>query len=79
MSGGAQGFVSGDCGRAILLPRTTVLADRDDRCGLPIDDGGMAAAGVTGAVGGYRANLFALGDLVQQVWQDRTVAIVARR
>ena len=39
----------------------------------------MAAAGVTGAVGGYRANLFALGDLVQQVWQDRTVAIVARR
>ena len=72
-----QGFVSSDCGRAILFPRTTVLADRDDRCGLAVDDGGMAAAGVIGAVGGYRADVFALGDLVQQVRQDRTVAVTA--
>ncbi len=39
----------------------------------------MATAGVTGAVGGHRADLLALGDLVQQVWQDRTVAVAAGR
>jgi hypothetical protein len=63
--GGAQGFVSGDCGRAVLFPGSTVLADRDDRGGLAVDDGGVAAAGVIGAIGGHRADLFTLGDLVE--------------
>jgi hypothetical protein len=35
------------------------------------------AAGVIGAVCGDRADVFALGDLAQQVWQERTVAIAA--
>jgi len=48
--GGAQGIVSGDCGRAILFPRPPVPADRDDRCGLAVDDGRMAAAGGSAAV-----------------------------
>jgi len=45
MPGGAQGFVSGPCCRAVFLPGPTVLADRDDRDGLAFDDGRLAAAG----------------------------------
>ena len=37
----------------------------------------MAAAGVIGTVGDYRADVFALRDLVKQVRQDRTVAVAA--
>jgi hypothetical protein len=48
--GGAQSFVSRDCGRAVLFPRAPVLADRDDRGGLAVDDGGVASSRVTGAV-----------------------------
>ena len=48
--GGAQGFVSGDRGLAVLFPRPPVLSDRDYRSGLQVDDGGMAAAGVIGAI-----------------------------
>lgn len=77
MSGGAQGFVSGDRGRAILFPRSPVLADRDDSGGMVINDGSMASTGVIGAVGGDGANLFAFGNLVEQLWQDRTVTIAA--
>ncbi len=53
-------------------------------------DGGVAAAGVVGPVrcpatvcmqtvrgGGHGADLFALGDLVEQPWQDRAVAVAA--
>jgi len=58
--GGAQGFVAGARCRTIFLPRTPVLADRDDRAGLAVDDGGMTAAGVMGTVSGHRADLFAL-------------------
>ena len=75
--GGTQGFVFGHCGRAILYPRASVPADRYDRNGLTVDDCGVAAAGVMGTVGGHRSDVRALGDLVQQVRQDRTVAVAA--
>ena len=77
MSGGAQGLVAADSGRAVLFPRSAVLADWDDRSGLAVDVGGVAAAGVIGAIGGHGADLFAIRDLVKQVRQDRTVAIAA--
>lgn len=53
------------------------FADRDDRRGLTVDDGGVAAARVIRAIGGHGADLFALGDLVEQFRQDRTVTIAA--
>ena len=42
-----------------------------------VEDGGVASARVIGAVRGHCADLFALGDLVKQLWQDRTVAVAA--
>ena len=72
-----QDVVAGPGCGAVLFPRSAVLADRDDRGGLTVNDGGVAAAGVIGTVGSYRADVFALGDLVQQVRQDRTVAVAA--
>ncbi len=75
--GGAQGYVPGDCRRRIFFQWPAVLAHRDDRNGMTVDNGGMAAAGVIGAGSSDRADVFAVGDLVQQVWQDRTVAIAA--
>ena len=77
--GGAQGFVSRDRGRAVLFPRTPVLTDRDDRSGLPVDDGGVAAAGVIGTVRRHCADLLAFGDLVQQLWQNGAVTVAAGR
>jgi len=50
VSGGAQGVVAGSGRPAVLIPRPPVLADRDDRSGLAVDDGGMAASGVIGTV-----------------------------
>jgi len=35
--GGAQGFVSEDRGGEVLFPRSPILADGDDRGGLPVD------------------------------------------
>jgi hypothetical protein len=35
--GGAQGFVAGDCCRAVLFPTPSVLPDQVDRSGLPVD------------------------------------------
>lgn len=67
--GGAQGFVSGVCGGAVRFPGSTVLADRNDRGGLAVDDGGVAAAGVIGTIGGHGADVFVLGDLVEQFRQ----------
>ena len=64
VSGGAQCLVSGDCGRAAFSPRPPVLADGDDRGGLPVDDGGVASARVIGAVRLHCADLSAFGDLV---------------
>jgi len=48
--GGAQGFVAGAGCRTVLFPWAPVLADRDDRGGLAVDDGGVASARVIGAV-----------------------------
>ena len=73
MSCGAQGFVSGPCGRTVFLPGPPVLADRDDCAGLTRNDGGVAAADVTGAVRSHSAAFFALRDLLGQLRQDRTV------
>ena len=70
-----QGFVSADCGRAVLFPRPIVFADRDDRRSLAVDDGVKAAASVIGAIGGHCVDLFTLGDLIEQFWQDRDVTI----
>ncbi len=67
--GGTQGFVSGDCGRAVLFPKSAVFPDRNDRGSLSGDNGGVAAAGVVGTVCGHGAKLFAFGDLAQQVRQ----------
>jgi hypothetical protein len=68
--GGAEGFVSGDCGRAILFPRPPVLAGRDDWSGLPVDDGRVATAGVIGPISGHGADLFVVGYLVEQLRQN---------
>ena len=75
--GGAQGFVVGACCRAVLFPRSAVLADRDDRGGLPVDDRRMTAAGVICPIGGHGADLFVCGNLAQQLRQDRAVAFAA--
>ena len=74
---GTQGLVSGPCRRAVPLPRSSVPSDRDDCGGLPFDDGGVAAAGVIGPVGGHGADLLVLRDLVEQIGQDRAVALAA--
>lgn len=63
--------------RAILFPRAAVFADRDDRDGLPLDDGGVAPARVVGAVGGYRADLLVRRDLAEQVGEHGAVAVPA--
>ena len=75
--GGAQCFVSGDCGRAVFFPRSTILADQDDRDCVALEDRCMAAAGVVGAVSGHRADLFAFGDLVQQLRRNGAVTFAA--
>ena len=45
--------------------------------GAPVGDGIVALAGVIGAVGGHRADLFANRDLAEQIGQDRCVTNVA--
>lgn len=80
---GKASFVAPDlrgdqfCRRAVPLPRSSVPSDRDDRGGLPFDDGGVAAAGVIGPVGGHSADLLVLRNLVEQIGQDRAVALAA--
>lgn len=77
--GGSQGFVPCQSCRTVLFPRAPVLADRADRCGLAVEDGGVAAPGLAGAIGGHRADLVALADLPEQIRQIRAVTIAARR
>lgn len=77
MSGGTQRLVSRHRCRAVLLPQPPVFADWNDRGGLPVNDGGVAAARVVGAVGSDGANLLARRDLVQQVGQHGAVAVAA--
>ena len=54
-AGGRGGFRCGRLPPAVLLPLSAVFPDRDDRGDLTLDDGGVAAAGVIGAVGCYSA------------------------
>ena len=73
----AEGLVYGSRCRAILFPGVAVPADGDDSYGLPVDDSGVAAAGVISAISGPRADLFSLGNLTEQFRQDRTVTVAA--
>ena len=77
VSGGAQGFVPVARRRAVLLPQTSVSADRNDRDSITPDDGLVAAARVIGAIGGDGADLLAYRDLAQHVWQHGAVAVAA--
>ena len=77
VSRGAQGLVAGFGRRAVLFPKAPVLSDRNDGGGLTFDDGGVAAAGVVGAIGGHGADLLVLRDLVEQFGQDGAVAVAA--
>lgn len=77
VTGGAQGFVSGDRGGAILFSRPSILADRNDRGGIAVVDRRMAAARVVSAIGRRCADLFAFVDLVEKFRQHRTVANAA--
>lgn len=47
---GAQGFVAGPSGWAIIPPRSAILADRDDRRATACDDSTVATAGVVGTI-----------------------------
>lgn len=49
---------------AVPPPWAAVPVDRDDRGCLPFEDRGVAAAAVTGAVGGHAADLLIGEDLV---------------
>jgi hypothetical protein len=71
------GFVSGDCLRAALFPRMTVLADRDHRLGLTGDDCGMATAGHIDAVCRHCVDYFAFGDLALHIWEGGDVTVSA--
>lgn len=70
--------VAGTGGRAVLLPKASVLADRDDGRAAAIDDCGVTPPGVEGAVAGHGADLFIGRDLIQQIRQHRAVAFAAR-
>jgi hypothetical protein len=61
-----------------LPPEATVLAERYDGGAAAIQDCGMAAPGVKGAVAGHGADLFIRRDLIQQVRQYRAVPLTAR-
>ena len=73
----AQNCVSRDGGRAVFPPEPPVPADGDDGLGVALKDGGVAPAGVMGPVGRDRTDLLVIGDLVQQVWQGRAIALLA--
>lgn len=73
--GGAQGFVSDLCRRAVFFPRPAILADRDNRGGTTLDDGGVATARVIGSVCDHAADLFVLRKLIEQFRQGRAVTV----
>jgi len=75
--GGPQDLVSRGGTGGEGLPRLRVLAGRDHSVGAAIRDGIVALAGVVGAVGGNRADLFANRDLAEQIGQNRCIANVA--
>jgi hypothetical protein len=59
------------------LPGLRVLAGRDNGIGSAFGDRIMALAGVVGAVGGHRTDLFAKRYLAGQIGQDRCVTDMA--
>lgn len=61
--------------RAVFFPGPAILADRDDRNGLAVNDGGEAATGVIGPVGGHRFEIFPLVEQVEQFRQGGTAAL----
>lgn len=54
-------MISRDRRWAILFSGSPVLADRHDRGGQAVDDGGLASSRVTGAIGGHDVDLFPPG------------------
>lgn len=73
-----QDFVSRDRPGGIGLPEFGILAGRYDSGGPTGRDRVMALAGVEGTIGGDAADLLFGRDLVQQFWQHRRIAYVAR-
>ena len=76
---GAQDLVSDSGRRTVALPGPAVLADRNDRDGLAFEDGGVTAAGIVSAISRHRTDWFVLRHLIEQLGQDRTVPVPARR
>lgn len=72
-----QDVVADAGGRAILFPGATVPADGDTRFGPPFDDRAMASSDVIGPISRDRADLFIFGELRQQIWQHRAIALPA--
>lgn len=75
----AQALVSDSGRRAVVLPGSAVLADRNDRDGIAFEGSGVAAAGIVSAISRHRADWFVLRHLIEQLGQDRTVPVPARR
>jgi len=69
--GRAQGSVSRHGSGGDGLPGLRVLSGRDDSVRAAFGDHIMALAGVVGAVGGHRTDLFAKRYLAEQIGQDK--------
>lgn len=76
--GGSEDLVAGSGCRAVLPPSASVPADRDDGGAPSIEERGVTASGVEGAIAGYGPDLFIRWDLVEQVGQNGAVTLVAR-
>lgn len=73
VSGRAQGVVSRHGSGGDGFPGLRVLAGWDDGMGAASGDRVMALAGVVGAGGGHRTDLFAKCNLAEQTGQDKCV------
>ena len=71
--GRAEGLVSEPGNGSIFLPHAAISTDRNDWRGASRQDGGIATARIIRTVCRDSIDLLALWDLVQKVWQDRTV------
>lgn len=63
----ARGFVSDACRWAVFFSQAPVLADRNDRNGITLNDGLVAAARIVGAIAGDWGDLLMRRDLADQV------------
>lgn len=66
-------------GRAILLSPRDRSAGWASALWLPLDDRAMASSGIIGPVHRDLADLLIFGELSQQSWQHRAIALPARR